>query len=130
MRASYPTDPDSRQAMLDAQLHLLDRQVLDVHGVPVTTVDDLELTDPSTVRAASRRRVRAGGHHLLPAGAGHAHLRRPAAVLPADPDPWGRLRGRIVIRAGGSLRGENLDAPWAERWVARPDHRPDPGRPP
>ena len=31
--------------LLDARLHLLDRQVLDVHGVPVTAVDDLELTD-------------------------------------------------------------------------------------
>ena len=31
---------------LDAQLHLLDRQVLDSDGVPVTTVDDLELGAP------------------------------------------------------------------------------------
>jgi hypothetical protein len=30
---------------LDAQLHLLDRQVLDVHGVPVAVVDDLELSE-------------------------------------------------------------------------------------
>ena len=29
--------------MLDARLHLLDRQVLDVDGVPVCTVDDLEV---------------------------------------------------------------------------------------
>ena len=29
--------------MLDAHLHLLDRQVLDRDGTPVTTVDDLEL---------------------------------------------------------------------------------------
>ena len=27
--------------LLDAQLHLLDRQVIDVHGAPVTVVDDL-----------------------------------------------------------------------------------------
>ena len=31
--------------VLDAQLHLLDRQVLDRDGVPVTAVDDLELGD-------------------------------------------------------------------------------------
>ena len=31
--------------LLDAQLHLLDRQVIDVHGVPITAVDDLELSD-------------------------------------------------------------------------------------
>lgn len=30
---------------LDAHLHLLDRQVLDVHGVPVAVVDDLELSE-------------------------------------------------------------------------------------
>jgi len=30
----------------DANLHLLDRQVLDRDGDPVTTVDDLELSDP------------------------------------------------------------------------------------
>jgi hypothetical protein len=30
---------------LDAQLHLLDRQVLDVHGVPIAVVDDLELSE-------------------------------------------------------------------------------------
>jgi len=33
--------------ILDAQLHLLDRQVLDHDGVPVTTVDDLELAGPA-----------------------------------------------------------------------------------
>lgn len=31
--------------VIDAQLHLLDRQMLDVDGVPVTTVDDLEISD-------------------------------------------------------------------------------------
>lgn len=31
--------------IVDAQLHLLDRQVLDRDGVPVTAVDDLELGD-------------------------------------------------------------------------------------
>jgi hypothetical protein len=30
---------------LDAHLHLLDRQVLDVHGVPVAVVDDLALSE-------------------------------------------------------------------------------------
>ncbi|HEY6686719.1 MAG TPA: hypothetical protein VI094_10995 [Propionibacteriaceae bacterium] len=30
---------------LDVQLHLLDRQVLDVHGVPIAVVDDLELAE-------------------------------------------------------------------------------------
>jgi hypothetical protein len=38
-----PADRGDR--FLDAQLHLLDRQVLDVAGVPVAVVDDLELSD-------------------------------------------------------------------------------------
>ena len=32
-----------RDRRLDAQLHLLDRQMLDADGVPVSTVDDVEL---------------------------------------------------------------------------------------
>jgi hypothetical protein len=40
-----PVPPVAGQT-LDAQLHLLDRQVLDSDGVPVTTVDDLELGAP------------------------------------------------------------------------------------
>ena len=41
-----PTDQGNH--WLDAQLHLLDRQVLDVAGVPVAVVDDLELSDVLT----------------------------------------------------------------------------------
>ena len=41
-----PPDPEALAGrLLDARLHLLDRQVIDVHGVPVTAVDDLELSD-------------------------------------------------------------------------------------
>ena len=41
---------------LDAQLHLLDRQVLDSDGVPVTTVDDLELGAPRRLDTPRSRR--------------------------------------------------------------------------
>jgi hypothetical protein len=41
--SKHPTVRAGR--IIDAQLHLLDRQVLDREGVPVTAVDDLELTD-------------------------------------------------------------------------------------
>ena len=36
---------DQSPRYLDAHLHLLDRQVLDVHGVPIAVVDDLELSE-------------------------------------------------------------------------------------
>ena len=37
---SLPPDEHPPGLVLDARLHLLDRQVLDVDGVPVCTVDD------------------------------------------------------------------------------------------
>jgi hypothetical protein len=36
---------NQRPRYLDVQLHLLDRQVLDVQGVPIAVVDDLELSE-------------------------------------------------------------------------------------
>ncbi|HET6826018.1 MAG TPA: hypothetical protein VFH64_08850 [Amnibacterium sp.] len=45
MTAPLPRPPRVPGRILDARLHLLDRQVLDVDGEPVTTVDDLELGD-------------------------------------------------------------------------------------
>lgn len=41
--------------LVDARLHLLDRQLLDAHGAPVGIVDDLELTgvDVGPVRQGS-----------------------------------------------------------------------------
>ena len=75
--------PDSYAGqVLDAQLHLLDRQVLDTDGVPVTTVDDLEITDipideplrgtPAPIKVASWRVVMAMSSVLM----------RPPASLP------------------------------------------------
>ena len=81
-------DPDGRG--VDAQLHVLDRQMLDRDGVPVSTVDDVELAgvelgepvDHSAAadrRGAPRRRRRAA-----------ADLRRPHAAIALGPDPVGR----------------------------------------
>lgn len=36
-----------RGTLIDARLHLLDRQVLDRDDVPVTVVDDLALSGPA-----------------------------------------------------------------------------------
>jgi hypothetical protein len=102
---------------LDAQLHLLDRQVLDNDGVPVTTVDDLELSPP-------------GPGPDIPEGT-------PAPVITAlltgpilgtrifggrPPSsrliriPWKDVADvGVVVRLGVS--GQNLDADWVERWI-------------
>ncbi|MFP5310977.1 MAG: hypothetical protein ACLGH7_00960, partial [Actinomycetes bacterium] len=45
--APLPKAPHVNGRILDAQLHLMDRQVLDHDGVPVTTVDDLEVSGPA-----------------------------------------------------------------------------------
>ena len=46
--------PDYPGRVLDARLHLLDRQVLDRDGVPVSTVDDLELEEVPRLAALDR----------------------------------------------------------------------------
>jgi hypothetical protein len=43
--SDLPRPPAVSGRLLDARLHLLDRQVLDVGGEPVMAVDDLELED-------------------------------------------------------------------------------------
>ena len=102
---------------LDAQLHLMDRQVLDHDGVPVTTVDDLELRGADLGAA-------------IPAGT-------PAPVLTAlltgpvlgtrifggrPPSsrliriPWKDVADvDVVVKLGVSA--DSLDAGWVERWV-------------
>lgn len=109
--------PPTAGRTLDAQLHLMDRQVLDNDGVPVTTVDDLELSGPDPETE-------------LPPGT-------PAPVLTAlltgpvlgtrifggrPPSsrliriPWKDVADvGVAIKLGVS--GENLDAGWVERWI-------------
>jgi hypothetical protein len=40
-----PLDESPRGRVIDAQLHLLDRQLVDPEGVAVATVDDVEIAD-------------------------------------------------------------------------------------
>lgn len=115
--APLPPVPRVAGRILDAQLHLLDRQVLDHDGVPVTTVDDLELSGPAL-------------DEEIPPGA-------PAPVLTAlltgpvlgtrifggrPPSsrliriPWKDVAAvDVVLKLGVS--GEHLDAGWVERWI-------------
>lgn len=102
---------------LDAQLHLLDRQVLDADGLPVTTVDDLEMNGPATGVP-----IRPGtAPPLLDAILTGPVLatrifggRPPASRLIRI--PWKDVSDvGTVIRLG--VRAESLDADWVERWV-------------
>jgi hypothetical protein len=104
--------------MLDAHLHVLDRQVLDRDGVPVTTVDDLELEgiefDTSIAPGAARPVVTAiltGPQLATRIFGGRAPGSRLIRI------PW-----RLVAEVGTTIRlgvaGDSLDATWVERWVS------------
>jgi hypothetical protein len=109
--------PPAAGQVLDAQLHLLDRQVLDHDGVQVTTVDDLEITgiefdtpiDPDA-----------------PAPVISALLTGPVLatrIFGGRPPEsrWERIRWSdvadvgIVITLG--VDADSLDLTWTERWV-------------
>lgn len=103
--------------VFDARLHLLDRQVLDRDGVPVTTVDDLELEGP------------------LSLGEVEAGLRPPRLVALLDGSslitrifggrpPSSRLEripmtsvDRIEIVITLSTAADEEVATWTERWL-------------
>ncbi|MFE6253686.1 hypothetical protein [Agromyces sp. NPDC057865] len=118
---AFQTDaaPPPAGQVLDAHLHVLDRQVLDRDDVPVTTADDLELdgievgariepgSPPPTVSA-----ILTGPQLVMRLFGGHAPAARRVSI------PW-RLVAEVdvVIRLAAS--GDDLEAGWAERWVSR-----------
>jgi hypothetical protein len=103
--------------MYDARLHLLDRQVIDVHGVPLTAVDDLELTDvsddPSLPPGTPAPEVTA-----IISGASLG-----TRIFGGRPplDRMHRIEWSAVFEVGVVVRlavdAETLTVTWAERWV-------------
>lgn len=111
-----PTPPPVAGRVLDADLELLDRQILDPDGVPVTTVDDLELSTPADLA------------HLEP---DHPPV---VTALLTGPILMTRIFGgrlpesrfiripwSIVTRVGTVVsvgaRADSLDGSWTERWI-------------
>jgi hypothetical protein len=103
--------------VIDTQLHLLDRQVLDPDGTPVCVVDDIEVAAieldvpieagtpapviTSLVSGAVLGTRIFGGRPPL------SHVHRL---------PWSTVSDvGIVISIG--MRADELDATWVERWV-------------
>jgi hypothetical protein len=116
-----PTYPPDREAdgrrMLDAHLHLLDRQVLDTGSVPVTAVSDLEISDldageeipPGT--APPRIEALLSG----PVFATRAFGGRPPASR-LHRIAWSDVHSvDVVVRL--RVRWDSLEASWGERWV-------------
>ena len=103
--------------VLDAQLHLLDRQVLDADGVPVTTADDIEIDGleagvpiPPGAPAPSLTALLTGPVLGTRIFGGRPPSSRLIRILWKDVADVG-----IVISLG--VRGGSLDADWVERWV-------------
>ena len=129
---SLPPDEHPPGLVLDARLHLLDRQVLDVDGVPVCTVDDLEVhgTDGSDLPDGTQTAVVTS---LL---SGAVLATRVFGGRPPS-SRWHRIRWTHVADVGTTValgvRGDTLDVTWTERWVRDrvigrlPGGRHDPG---
>ncbi|MCU1481832.1 MAG: hypothetical protein JWQ19_2618 [Subtercola sp.] len=109
--------PDSYAGqVLDAQLHLLDRQVLDTDGVPVTTVDDLEITDIPIDEPLRGTPAPTIINILTGATLGTRIFggRPPSSRLTRIPYRDIKDIG-VVVTLG--VDAEVLDASWPERWV-------------
>jgi hypothetical protein len=110
-------DPQVRGRVIDAHLHLLDRQVHDRDDVPITTVDDVELLDERT-----------GSGDLEPGSTvvigalvtGAARITRMLGGR-APRARWYRIPWRAVHELGTAVHlhvgGDDLDVTWFERWL-------------
>jgi hypothetical protein len=109
--------PDYPGRVLDARLHLLDRQVLDRDGVPVSTVDDLELEDVPRPEALDHGTAAPRLVALLHGAVLATRLfggRPPASRLQRV--PIGHVAEvAIVLRLWTSADEEVV--PWVERWL-------------
>jgi hypothetical protein len=105
-----------RGRVLDARLHLLDRQILDPEGDPVGTVDDLELTEitlgESIARGTAAPRVSSilSGQVLFTRILGG---RPPRSRLQSI--PW-RFVARVAVVIGVDDDAPS-DSQWVEQWL-------------
>lgn len=111
-----PEHPPVAGRVLDAQLDLLDRQLLDPDGVPITTVDDLELTDPADP-AHLDPDARPELSNLL---TGPVLATRVFGGRPPDSRfvriPW-RVVADVDVVLHTGVSADSLDAGWVERWM-------------
>ena len=117
---NLPPPPDSASVagrLIDARLHLLDRQVLDRAALPVTTVDDIALSEipagpmsedsPSPTITA----LLSGAFRFTRIFGGRPPMSRLDRIC------WDQL---AEIGTAVRLRAarDTLDVGWFERWVA------------
>jgi hypothetical protein len=115
-------EPEPRQPgrILDARLHLLDRQVLDVDEVPVCTLDDLEL-EVADGEPAEDGRIDGSVPVVIAALLTGPVLGTRIFGGRPPSSRWYRLPWRHVLDVGTAVRlgvhGADLDATWLERWT-------------
>ncbi|MEU4360579.1 hypothetical protein [Promicromonospora sp. NPDC023987] len=124
-------EPPQPGRVLDARLHLLDRQVLDVDGTPVCTLDDLELDVVAGSRPAAGPDRSPGSGDQPPIDGSvpvviTALLTGPVLgtrVFGGRPpvSRWHRLPWSHVTDLSSAVHlgvsGSRFDATWLERWV-------------
>ncbi len=102
--------------VIDAQLHLLDRQVLDADGVPITAVDDLELgdvpldTDLAGVEPPAIESLLSGAVLGTRIFGGRPPESRWHRI------PWSAI-DELTTAIHLDARGDDLEVTWPERWV-------------
>jgi len=113
----FPDAPKVTGRLLDARLHLLDRQLLDDSGEPVGIVDDLDL-DGIAIGTDIARGTAAP--HIAGILTGQVLATRIFGGQPPrsklQPLPW-----RLVAKVGAVVQlkatDEALDGLWVERWL-------------
>jgi len=112
-----PPPPQATGRLLDAQLHLLDRSVVDRNDVPVTTVDALEITDieldapiPRGAPAPVITALLSGPVLATRIFGGRPPRSRLERIRWSDVTDIG-----IVLKL--SVDGDSLAVTWVERWM-------------
>jgi hypothetical protein len=103
--------------VIDAHLHILDRQILDDEQKPVATVADLELTDVPFRQQLAANQPPPTITNLLcgPILATRIFGGRPPA------DRWYRIPWTAIAKIGVTVElaveRDSMDVSWVERWV-------------
>lgn len=115
-RNDFPDAPRPSGRLIDARVHLLDRQLFDVHDAPVGIVDDLDVDIPMDVDvAASAPAPLVTG--ILTGQVLATRIfggRPPRSKLQAI--PW-RLITKIGTVVQLSADAEDFDSLWLEHWL-------------
>lgn len=109
--------PPAAGRVLDAHLHLLDRKVHDRNDVPISTVDDLELSGIERDRPIDPGAPAPTVSALLsgPVLATRIFGGRPP-MSRLNRIPWSDITDVDVVVSLG-VDGDTLDLTWTERWV-------------